>query len=109
VVIEEGRIGYLGPETGGFVALDSLVAVGIARTGDGPGGMRVWRLHPVEGEALEIPLDAAGAAALPDALEALPGFAAFRLLAALRERGAGEVTIWRRPGMRRPPALRVVR
>lgn len=109
VVIEEGRVGYLGPEAGGFVALDALVAVGIAPAGDGPGGLRVWRFHAAEGAPLEIPLDAAGAAALPDTLEALPGFDAFRLLRALRDRGRGEVTVWRRPGTRPRPALRLVR
>ncbi len=87
VVIDEGRIGLLGPEGGGFVDLAALVAVEIA---GGPGRRdRAWVLRGEDGGALVIPFGAVGAAALPDALAALPGID-------LDAAGAAGATVWRR-------------
>jgi len=94
VVIDEGRIGLLGPAGGGFVDLPALVSVAIA----GPPGApdRAWLLQSEDGGALVVPFGAVGAERLPDALAALPGidFAA-------ADRGAA--VVWRRsagPGRR---------
>jgi hypothetical protein len=94
VVVDEGRIGLLGPAGGGFVDLPALTSVAI----DGPPGApdRTWLLRAEDGTALAIPFGAVGAERLPDALSLLPGidFAA-------AERGAA--VVWRRaaaPGRR---------
>ena len=93
VEIAEGRIGYWGPEAGGFVALDLIAEIAIVRRRDGP----AWLLTQEDGAPLEIPAAAAGAEALPDVLGTLPGFATGTLAAALAGR-AGPVrrVIWRR-------------
>ena len=70
-VIDEARIGILGPEGGGFVDLPSLVAVEIEGA---PGAAdRAWVLRSEDGGRLVVPFGAAGAGALPDTLAALPG------------------------------------
>jgi hypothetical protein len=87
VIVDEGRIGLLGPEGGGFIDLPSLVAVEIV---GGPGRPdRAWVLRGEDGGALVIPFGAAGAEALPDALAPLPGID----FAAADHAGA---TVWRR-------------
>lgn len=97
VVIDEARIGYLGPREGGFVDLPTLVSVEVrsdARNG------AVWVLRGEEA-VLAIPFGARGAAMLLDALSALPGIdfdAALRAAAGERQ----HVSVWKRPDPRRP-------
>lgn len=97
VQLREGRVAYLGPETGGTVSLDELESLSlvVARSG------RHWRL--VQGaEILDIPVDAVGADALFDAFTRLPGLSSARLLAALESLTPGEITLWtvaRRPAL----------
>lgn len=96
VEIAERRIGYFGPETGGVVALDGLVAV-LART-DGAGGVAAWELVPSEERPLVVPAGARGAEALPDALAALPGFDALSAMRRLTRAEGERVVLWRRAG-----------
>jgi hypothetical protein len=71
VLIDEGRIGLLGPTGGGFADLSTLAAVEVSGR---PGTQdRAWVLHAEDGSTLVIPFGAAGADRLPDALSALPG------------------------------------
>lgn len=71
VVIDEGRVGLLGPAGGGFVDLPSLVSVAVTGA---PGAVdRAWVLVAEDAPELVIPFGAAGAERLPDALAALPG------------------------------------
>lgn len=97
VKLREGRVVYMGPETGGTVSLDELDALRlvIERTG------RHWQL--AEGlQVLDIPVDAVGADALFDAFTRLPGLNSARLLEALEKLEPGEITLWSRT---RRPAL----
>ncbi|MEM6439368.1 MAG: hypothetical protein AAF763_06705 [Pseudomonadota bacterium] len=93
VEIAERRVAFFGPLGGGAVALDELVAVDAARDAlDAP----AWRLRDADGVALIIPLGAAGAEALPEALSALPGFSLDRAAAAFADPPSGPMPLWRR-------------
>lgn len=89
VAIDERRISYFGPETGGVLSLDELGEITVF------GPRRDWRLFaPETGDLLVIPSAAEGADQLMEAFAALPGFAPARAAAALRP-GAADITIWR--------------
>ena len=104
VQVDEGQVGYLGPAVGGFVSLGDLVELRLI----GMRGQRLWRLKQGDGQAILIPVDAAGAEALFDAFCALPGLSSADLLAALEPPpGAGSRAlaaggenrvVWRRTG-----------
>lgn len=92
VKVDEGRVLYLGPVTGGTIALPDLTHLSLR--GDAEGRM-VWVL--VDPTALvTIPTDAAGAEALLDALLALDGVSAQTVHAALSRRTPGTTRIWAR-------------
>lgn len=101
VDIAEGRIAYFGPDIGGAVALEVLEEVALV---PGAGGA-YWRLS-AGGEALAIPVTAAGADALIDAFARLPGFRLDRLPAGLRPAGSAPLVVWHRA---RPDAPRLGR
>jgi len=94
VQVDEGRIAYFGPLTGGAVALSEIAAVTLDQSGR-PGH---WVLSQPGQPDLHVPLNAEGAEALFDAFAALPGFRTERMLAAIRQRGTQQVSIWRRSG-----------
>lgn len=106
VEVDEAQIGYLGPDSGGFVSIVELVELRLLTLR----GRRLWRLKQADGQALLIPVDASGAERLFDAFAALPGMDSGALVAALSpDRAAvdhsgaltlaGETrTIWRRAG-----------
>jgi len=104
VQVDEGQVGYLGPTVGGFVSLTDLVEVRII----GMRGRRLWRLKQADGQAVLIPVDAAGAEALFDAFSALPGLSSADLLAAVAPvagadsravmAGGENRVVWRRAG-----------
>ncbi len=104
VEIDEGQIGYLAPERGGFVALRDLAEVRLIALGHD----LHWRLKQIDGQALLVPVSAAGADKLFDAFASLPGMETQRLVSALdlaagerssgRSAGAGlGQLLWRRP------------
>ncbi|MDP4031857.1 MAG: hypothetical protein Q8P60_03200 [Pseudorhodobacter sp.] len=84
VEVIEGQISYFGPDVGGFVALPELVEVRLVTLH----GRQNWRLKQADGQALLIPVAAAGAAQLFDAFASLPGMDSQALVAAL-ELGPG--------------------
>ena len=98
VEIDEGQVGYLGPDAGGFVGLPDLVELRFLTIS----GRRMWRLKQADGQALLVPVDAAGAERLFDAFASLPGMDARALVAALEvgDKATGNVSdsfvIWRR-------------
>lgn len=106
VEVDEAQIGYLGPTSGGFVSIVELVELRLLTLR----GRRLWRLKQADGQALLIPVDAAGAERLFDVFASLPGMDSGALVAALTpDRAtpdhngaltlAGETrTIWRRAG-----------
>ncbi len=96
VVLREGEIGYMGPNLGGFVDLDTLSRVEIYRIG--PGHDPVWRLVGPEGAELTIPATAEGAGHLPEALSALPGFSDLAAVGILQGDRQGRHVVWERTG-----------
>ena len=103
VEVDEGQVGYFGPGDGGFVGLPDLVELRLISLK----GRRMWRLKQADGQALLVPVDAAGAERLFDAFASLPGMDTQALVAALdpvhASGGAAMVNvsdslvIWRRP------------
>ena len=91
VEVDEGQVGYLGPTFGGFVALPDLTEVRILTMQ----GQRLWRLKQSDGQALLIPVSAAGAERLFDAFASLPGMDSQALVAAAGGK-SGDGVIWRR-------------
>jgi hypothetical protein len=90
VQIDERRLSYWGPLTGGIIDLDDL-----ARLSLDPGGRPLhWVLTPHAGAVLHIPVDAEGADALFDAFAALPGLPAARMLDLLARPPDNPVTLW---------------
>ena len=55
VEVDEGQIGYLGPDAGGFVAIPDLTELRLIDMR----GRRLWQLRQNDGQALLIPVDAA--------------------------------------------------
>jgi len=99
VVLREGEIGYMGPQRGGFVDLDTLFRVEIYRIT--PGQDPVWRLVGPEGAELTIPATAEGAGHLPEALCALPGFSDLVAVGILQGNRQGRHVVWERTGLPR--------
>ncbi|MDB6176634.1 hypothetical protein PAF17_03840 [Paracoccus sp. Z330] len=96
VEVVEGAVRYFGAtQMGGEIALRDLVEIRLLRL-DGRGH---WRLRSAGGEALLIPVDAAGADALAHAFTALPGLqmgAVSNALAHVAEQSDAMHTVWRR-------------
>jgi hypothetical protein len=80
VELDEAQVGYFAPELGGFLSLDELVELRILSLR----GRRVWRLKQADGQALLIPVDAAGSDRHFDAFANLPGMDSGALVAALQ-------------------------
>lgn len=98
VEVVEGAIRYFGAESvGAELALRDLAEIRLIRVQ----GRACWRLRSLGGEALLIPVEAAGAEALADAFTALPGLDLGRVSQALRAVADGDATmraVWMRRG-----------
>lgn len=94
VRITERRIAYYGPLTGGAIGLDAVAEIAL----DPSGKPAHWRLAAAGGEALFIPVTAAGADALLDVFAQLPGFRTDAMLRRLADPGNAVAVLWRRPG-----------
>ncbi len=79
VEVIEGEVRYFGPNIGGAVSLADLTEIRLLTLR----GRRMWRLKQFDGQALLIPVDAAGAETLYDGFTSLPGLDMGQLLAAL--------------------------
>ena len=79
IEVDEGQVGYLGPTFGGYISLPDLVELRLMTLN----GRRLWRLRQVDGQALLIPVDAAGSERLFDAFAVLPGIDMSAVVAAL--------------------------
>jgi hypothetical protein len=102
VEVDEGRIYYLGPLTGGSVALREIERVTLLRE---PYPAH-WRLDQPDRPPLLIPVNASGNDALFDAFASLPGLRTERMLHELQSSGVQGVVIWER-NPSRPAALRL--
>lgn len=104
VEVIEGEVRYFGPSLGGAVSLADLTELRLITLR----GRRVWRLKQRDGQALLIPVDAAGAEALYDGFTTLPGLDMAAVLSALSPAPTGPglvpahlpdmVVIWHRKG-----------
>jgi hypothetical protein len=96
VELDEGQVGYLSPDMGGYLSLQDLVEIRLLAVR----GARMWRLKQRDGQAILIPVEAEGAERLFDAFANLPGLDATALLAALQapvvENLAEAKVVWRR-------------
>lgn len=90
VQVDEGKVSYYGPLTGGSVALNDLTRVSMVASGKPVH----WVLDQPGQPSLYIPINAAGADALFDAFAALPGIRTERMLAQMRQASAQAVVIW---------------
>lgn len=86
VRVTEAQIAYLGPRIGGFVGLPDLAEIRLLTLR----GRRIWKLRPLDGGPLHIPVEAQGADALFDAFASLPGMDTAALVAALSAEGTTE-------------------
>lgn len=92
VELVEGRLGYLGPTFGGYVALPELTEVRLVTLY----GKKHWRLKQADGQALLVPHGASGAEVLFDAFATLPDADMHAFSQAVSRPGAN-ITVWRRP------------
>lgn len=94
VECDEGAIRYLAPRVlGGEIPLRDLAEIRMLRLS----GQRHWRLKTVDGQALLIPVEAAGADSLAHAFAALPGVDMGRITRALADDELPMQTVWTRP------------
>lgn len=93
VEVDERRLTYWGPLSGGMVDLDDLLRLDL----DPGAGPAHWILTPRSGEALAVPVTAQGADALLDLFTALPGLRTEALLAALDRTEGPKVALWHSP------------
>ncbi len=95
VEVDERRITYWGPLSGGTLDLDDLLRLDLD-----PGGRPAhWVLTPRTGQALAIPVSAQGAEALLDLFTALPGLRTEALLSALSLTEGPVVAVWQSPNV----------
>jgi len=97
VTIDERRIGYFGPDGGGFVEMGALMKLEyqvMEVPSSEPVGL--WHLSHADGGPVMIPMAAKGAEALLDTFAALPG-AKLGVAFGAREAGRNAVVeIWQR-------------
>lgn len=94
VVLDEGQVSYLGPVTGGAMALRDLAVLRLRSENN----RKTWVLADDAGNMLSIPHGAQGESLLFDAFAALPGMDMTRLLAKLNAAGDGSAVVWQRTG-----------
>lgn len=103
VRVDEGRIVYFGPLTGGAVALADLSALWL----DPAGRPAHWILCQPGQPDLQIPVNAEGADALLDAFASLPGLRSGRIVAHVNRLPERATRVWQRDasgqGGPRPP------
>ncbi len=96
VQIDERRLMYFGPLTGGTIDMDDLTRLVL----DPSGHPAHWVLSGVGGQTLAIPVNAEGADALFDLFAALPGIQTERMLDVLARTPGAQVTIWKSDRLR---------
>jgi hypothetical protein len=92
VMVDEGEIAYMGPLTGGAVAITDIERLAL----DPTARPAHWLLERAGAMPLCIPVNAEGAEALFDAFATLPGLRTERMLAELGGGASGPVVIWER-------------
>ena len=95
VQVDERRLVYWGPLTGGVMDLDNLARLDL----DPAGRPAHWVLTDLRGEVLAIPTTAQGAEALFDLFAVLPGLKVEAMLTALARDDGAPVPLWRLPNV----------
>ncbi len=99
VVIDEARIVYLGPRTGGVIDLPSVVRVELVSRPHVPSASaHAWVITAEDGTRVTIPLGAEGAEGLLDALSPLPGIDFDAGAAAIAAHAPHRTVVWRKAG-----------
>lgn len=98
VRVDEGKIAYFGPLSGGAVAASELTRLSL----DPANAPMTWVLEQPGWPALHIPVNAAGSEALFDAFSALPGLDTRKMIQYLEHRPAAKVVLWQRHAPVRP-------
>lgn len=93
VVLREGEIGYMGPESGGFLELREIERVEIVNPARGD---LLWYLDAGPSGRLIFPASAKGADAVVEALAPLPGFSDLAAAQTLRAPPLGRSVVWQR-------------
>ncbi len=97
VQVDERRLSYFGPLTGGIIELGDLAKVALEpKSHPAPH----WILTAHGGQEVAIPVNAAGAEALFDVFAALPGIQTERMLDVLSRTPDARVTVWEAPQRR---------
>ncbi|ARO13748.1 hypothetical protein BVG79_00392 [Ketogulonicigenium robustum] len=91
VQLDERRLTYMGPLTGGMIDLDDLARLDF----DGTGRPPHWVLTGRNGTLLAIPINAEGGERLFDAFSALPGLSSARLSGIVMKKERQRVLIWK--------------
>ncbi len=94
VEVDERQISYMTAAGGGAIDLGAITRLEICNS---PKTGPFWVLRQQDGPSLFIPIDSLGAEKLFDALLALPGIDAARLIAARQQPPADCDIIWQRP------------
>ncbi len=92
VTVDEGRITYFGPLTGGVVSMSEIERL----TLDPTGRPSHWVLWQPGQPTLSIPVNAEGNEVLFDVFSTLPGLRTETMLAALSGHSGDPVVIWQR-------------
>ncbi len=93
VQINERRLAYFGPLTGGVIDIEDMSLLELEPTAiPAPH----WVISGMGGQSLAIPVNAKGADALFDAFASLPGIRTEAMLDVLSRTPDARVTVWRR-------------
>lgn len=97
VQVDERRLSYFGPLTGGIIDMDDLIRLELD-----PQALPAphWILSGQGGQRIAIPINANGADALFDLFASLPGIRTAQMLAAMEHAPKARITIWDRPPAR---------
>jgi hypothetical protein len=95
VEVDEGQIGYFGPNFGGFLPIADLSELRLTDRD----GVQQWRLKTHDAQVLLIPVAATGADRLFDVFATLPGIDMAAVTTALARR-PNPTPIWTRPTAR---------
>jgi len=93
VQVDERRLSYFGPLSGGVIDLDDLTTLELD-----PLAYPVphWRLRAMGGQQVDIPIDAEGVEALFDAFASLPGLRTAQMIEVLTHVPTAPVRLWQR-------------
>lgn len=95
VEVDERQITYLGPLGGGALSINELARIKVKTSGLGPAAADfTWEFTDRAGQRLTIPGNAENAAALFDALTALPGANYEAVIRASKSKGESEQLVW---------------